>query len=104
MEKTDKTFVWAPSPYTAQARHLAKMDEDLRVEIRAQELAKERRGGARPGAGRKRKAEDGTRVNFTVMVSPATRQRIDALREKGVLLGEAIDDLVAQLAKQHGIG
>lgn len=103
MEKTDKPFVWLEPPYTATARHLAKMDEDLRVEIRAQELA-EKRGGARPGAGRKRKAEDGTRVNFTVQVAPITRQRITALREKGVLLGEAIDGLVAQLAQQNGIG
>lgn len=63
----------------------------------------DKRGGARPGAGRRRKAEDGTRVNFTVMVSPATRQRIDALRDKGVLLGEAIDGFISQLANQHGI-
>jgi len=103
MEKTDKPFIWEPSPYTAQARHLAKMDEDLRVEMRAQELAEKKRGGARPGAGRKRKTEAGARVNFTVMVSPATRQRIDALRDKGVLLGEAIDGFIAQLASQHGI-
>ena len=103
MEKTDKPFIWEPSPYTAQARHLAKMDENLRVEMRAQELTEKKRGGARPGAGRKRKAEDGTRVNFTVLVAPITRQRITALREKGVLLGEAIDDLVAQLASRNGI-
>lgn len=64
---------------------------------------KEKRGGARPGAGRRRKAEDGARVNLTVMIAPETRRRATALREKGVLLGEAIDGFIDQLAKQHGI-
>lgn len=103
MEKTDKPFFWEPSPYTAQARHLTKMDEDLRVEIRAQELAEKKRGGARPGSGRKRKTEDGARVNFTAMIAPITRQRITALRAQGIGIGEALDGFIAQLAKQHGI-
>ena len=68
-----------------------------------QDFVLDKRGGSRAGAGRKRKTEAGTRVNFTVMVSPATRQRIDALRDKGVLLGEAIDGFITQLASQHGI-
>ena len=103
MEKTDKPFIWGSSPYTAQARHLAKMDEDLRVEIRAQKLAEKKRGGARPGSGRKRKTEDGARVNFTAMIAPITRQRITALRAQGVGIGEELDGFIAQLAKQHGI-
>lgn len=64
---------------------------------------KDRRGGYRPEAGRKPKASDGNRVNLTVMVSPLTRQRVTALRAKGVLLGEAVDGLVDTLAKQYGI-
>jgi hypothetical protein len=103
MEKADKPFIWEPSPYTATARHLAKMDENLRVEMRAQELAEKKRGGPRPGSGRPPKAATGNRVNLTVMVSPKTRQRITALREKGVLIGEAVDTLITQLALQHGI-
>ena len=103
MEKTDKPFIWEPSPYTAQARHLAKFDEDLRVEIRAQELAEKKRGGSRPGAGRRRKTEAGARVNFTAMIAPITRQRITALRTQGVGIGEALDGVIAQLAKQHGL-
>lgn len=64
---------------------------------------KDRRGGARPGSGRKRKTEDGARVNFTAMIAPITRQRITALRAQGVGIGEALDGFIAQLAKQHGI-
>lgn len=67
------------------------------------DFALDQRGGHRPGAGRKRKTEDGPRVNVTVMVAPVTRQRITALRAKGVLLGEAFDDFIAQLASQHSI-
>lgn len=63
----------------------------------------EKRGGPRPGSGRPKKNADGPRVTFSVMVAPITRQRITALRSKGVLLGEAVDALVADLAKQHGI-
>lgn len=63
----------------------------------------DRRGGVRPGSGRKRKTEDGARVNFTVMIAPATRRRVDALRAQGVGIGEALDGFIAQLAKQHGI-
>ncbi len=73
------------------------------AEALCKEVLKAKRGGHRPGAGRKRKTEDGPRVNVTVMVAPVTRQRITALRAKGVLLGEAFDDFIAQLASQHSI-
>lgn len=67
------------------------------------DFALDRRGGVRSGSGRKRKTEDGARVNFTAMIAPVTRQRITALRAQGVGIGEALDSFIAQLAKQHGI-
>lgn len=66
-------------------------------------IKQENRGGARPGSGRPTKSKDGARVTFSVMISPVTRRRITELRAKGVKLGEAIDDMVKQLASQHGI-
>lgn len=68
-----------------------------------EKVKKATRGGVRPGSGRKRKTEDGARVNFTAMIAPITRQRITALRAQGVGIGEALDGFIAQLAKQHGI-
>lgn len=68
-----------------------------------QDFVLDQRGGARPGSGRRRKTEDGARVNFTAMIAPITRQRITALRAQGVGIGEALDGFIAQLAKQHGI-
>lgn len=67
------------------------------------ETKKDNRGGVRPGAGRPAKSKAGTRVTFSVMVSPITRQRITALRSIGVKIGEAVDDMVAQLASKHNI-
>lgn len=67
------------------------------------ETKKDNRGGVRPGAGRPTKSEAGARVTFSVMVSPITRQRITALRSIGVKIGEAVDDMVAQLASKHNI-
>ena len=64
---------------------------------------KENRGGARPGSGRPTKSTAGARVTFSVMVSPITRQRITALRAIGVKIGESEDDMIVQLAHQHGI-
>lgn len=63
----------------------------------------ENRGGARPGSGRPRKAADGTRATFSVMVAPITRRRITALRAKDVKIGEALDKLIEDLAKQQEI-
>lgn len=73
------------------------------AEAICEKVKKATRGGARPGSGRKRKTEDGARVNFTAMIAPITRQRITALRAQGVGIGEALDGFIAQLAKQHGI-
>ena len=63
----------------------------------------EHRGGARPGSGHPTKSTAGARVTFSVMVSPITRQRITALRAIGIKIGENVDDMIAQLAHQHGI-
>ncbi len=73
------------------------------AEALCKEVLKAKRGGVRPGSGRRRKAGDGARINFTAMIAPVTRQRITALRAQGVGIGEALDDFIAQLAKQHGI-
>lgn len=61
------------------------------------------RGGARCGSGRPAKSKNGARVNLTVKIAPTTRRRITALREKGVLIGEAVDDLIKQLSVKYGI-
>ena len=63
----------------------------------------ENRGGVRPGSGRPTKSASGARITFSVMVSPATRQRITALRSMGVKIGESVDEMIEQLAIQHGI-
>lgn len=73
------------------------------AEALCKKVLKATHGGSRPGAGRRRKTEDGARVNFTAMIAPVTRQRITALRAQGVGIGEALDGFIAQLAKQHGI-
>lgn len=66
-------------------------------------MKKENRGGSRPGAGRPTKSKEGTRVTFSVMVSPVTRQRITTLRKLGVKIGEAVDEMIAQLSNKYGI-
>ena len=51
------------------------------------------RGGARPGAGRKRK--DCTRVTLSVRVKPETREEIESLaRAFQLSMGEIIDRFV----------
>jgi hypothetical protein len=95
----DKPFIWEPSPYTAQARRLAKMDEDLRVEMRAQELAEKKRGGARPGAGRKKVASK--RVVLSCRVAPATRTKLQGIaKETGGGIGSVIDFILDDYEKR----
>lgn len=50
----------------------------------------------RPGGGRKA-APEGKRVNFTVMIAPATREKITRLRARGVTIGRELDNLVDML-------
>ena len=58
-------------------------------------------GGKRPGAGRK--APDGPRVNFTTKIAVVTRERINALKEKGITIGSHVDLLVEDLCAENGI-
>lgn len=51
----------------------------------------ENRGGARPGAGRK-KGED--RVTYTIKISPTTRDIIIHAKERGVAIGKLLDELI----------
>lgn len=53
------------------------------------------KGGARPGAGRKRGPE-GLRVTFTCKVLPSTRERIKELKKQGVYIGELMDKWVRE--------
>lgn len=51
-----------------------------------------RRGGRRPGAGRK-PTED-KRVSITIRISQDTSMRLRSLRERGITLGRLVDDIV----------
>ena len=53
-----------------------------------------------PGGGRKA-APEGRRVNFTVMVSPDTREKIARLRSRGVTIGREVDSLVENLYRRY---
>ena len=48
------------------------------------------RGGARPGAGRKR--TDGKRVTVTARVSPRTKEVLKAMKAEGMGIGKILDD------------
>ena len=50
-----------------------------------------RRGGRRPGAGRK-PTED-KRVSVTIRISQDTSMRLRSLRERGITLGRRVDDM-----------
>lgn len=51
---------------------------------------KDRRGGARPGAGRKTKGT-GRRVTISCRVAPETKAYLDGLRASGKSIGEWLD-------------
>ena len=51
-----------------------------------------RRGGRRPGAGRK--PTDDKRVSVTIRIPPDTSMRLRSLRESGITLGSLVDDIV----------
>ena len=51
-----------------------------------------RRGGRRPGAGRK--PTDYKRVRVTIRISQDTSMRLRILRERGITLGRLVDDMV----------
>lgn len=53
------------------------------------------RGGRREGAGRR--PTDAARVNLTVRVSPITQKRIAMLRERGIRIGQCVDEMVETL-------
>ena len=55
------------------------------------------RGGRREGSGR-RPAESG-RVNLTVRVDPLPKERIRALRDRGLLIGQHVDAMIEALYK-----
>lgn len=52
------------------------------------------RGGVRPGAGRK--AEAGAKVTYTVRVTPATREILQAMRADGCIIGEILEAAARQ--------
>lgn len=52
------------------------------------------RGGARPGAGRKRVTDP--RKNMTVSVSPATYKRAIVLRNQGIKVNKLVEEAIEQ--------
>ena len=54
----------------------------------------ERRGGSRPGSGRKPVAQEKKRIQISICVSPETKRMIDELREKKVKVGQVVDELI----------
>ncbi len=57
----------------------------------------ENRGGRREGSGRR--PTGSARVNLTVRVDPVTRERIQELRDRGLLIGQHVDAMVEALYK-----
>ena len=57
----------------------------------------ERRGGPRPGSGRK--ATGNRRMNITLSVTPQEKAYCDILREKGINLSDEFSKVVQRLAK-----
>ena len=51
-----------------------------------------RRGGRRPGSGRK--PTDDKRVSVTIRISHDTSMRLRILRERGITRGRLVDDIV----------
>lgn len=56
----------------------------------------ETRGGARPGSGRPSVSLEQKRVQISISVSPETKKMVDAMRERGVKVGQVVDDLIRQ--------
>ena len=65
-----------------------------------------RRGGARPGAGRKPIKDEDRKRNVTVSfrVKETTRDAIQAFREAGIDMNAELEKLVARLAKRDTKG
>ena len=65
-----------------------------------------RRGGARPGAGRKPIKDEDRKRNVTVSfrVKETTRDAIQAFREEGIDMNAELEKLVARLAKRDTKG
>lgn len=55
-----------------------------------------RRGGSRPGAGRKALPKDEVRVITTITIDPDTKRKLDTLRKSGFALGREVDALVSE--------
>ena len=65
-------------------------------------IGKETRGGSRPGCGRKPVHPGIKRVQTTISVSQATRERIRYLaRENNIRIGRVIDKVVEDLYNRH---
>ena len=56
-----------------------------------------KRGGARPGAGRKCLAPEARRVPVCFSVSPEARRKLQELRQKGVAVNELVEDYIQVL-------
>ena len=56
-----------------------------------------KRGGARPGAGRKCLAPEARRGPACFSVSPEARRKLQELRKKGVAVNDIIDDYIKVL-------
>ena len=65
-------------------------------------IGKETRGGSRPGCGRKPVHPGIKRVQTTISVSQATRERIRILaKKKNIRIGRVIDRVVEELYNKH---
>lgn len=53
-------------------------------------------GGRRDGSGRPVVHQDKKRVQISISVSPDTMRRIKDMRERGVKVGQVVDELILQ--------
>lgn len=69
---------------------------EYRIKPASTTFRTENRGGARPGSGRKPAAPEKKRIQISISVSPNTKVMIDRLRERGVKVGQVVDELIRQ--------
>ena len=56
----------------------------------------EKRGGSRPGCGRKPAVQGKKRCQISISVSPESKRMIDEMRKRKVNVGQVVDDLIRQ--------
>lgn len=67
------------------------------------EQEKNKRGGAREGAGRPLLDGKRTRSTIAFRITPENRALIDRMKAKGVHLGMAFDGMIPEMAARYGV-